>query len=758
MKIRYRKVLHIILAAAVAASSAALPYSGRELFAGEEYFIVEESGAKDIEDAAPDADPAAGADSEPFLQDVEEDAAGLLPGEPGQNTETTASPFDPEDPDALSSEETEAEVQTGAGEAETGETGADAKPLPETDADSGEEAGIPDAAADDPAADAAGSEEDPAEGTEETESELLESAEEVTDSTSVYITAKPGQQNSKYTLYCTFYLQKDGEEDWSVLKTDPAGALYKAGAQCTISGLEYGTDYRIKVSVPHYSDSREYQISISEDGTVYIDGSRTEYLTLTLSVARYMAKSDLTKISLTGLNKISRPAALEGGTATKSFLLSAFLAGTDALNQLALLSLKDYSLIRTQAAKYALEHANDMTYIESLNRIYVMPMDHTNRVILLNGTTLAFEGELVLGQNYHAVAWDETSGCFFCVYEGPDGIICDVLDSDMTKVIRSFPILTNLTYQGAAAYNSMLYYTCWERGSTSGYQAVYDGVLKANDNVIYVYDIYGNLCKTYYIEGGSSKSELETLSFVGGRMILQFNESGSKAGYYRVDPIPASVRLSVPVTQNGKPAADGAYTAVLKRNGKKEKELKCSAGAFTAPKVSITEPGSYTFTISEKKGSSPDKYVYDTAAVSFTVTAVYDPYTNALTTKVSAPSRAKITNTKLTKAQRRKIRKLRKQRVSVLKAKGKSSVLKLKWKKIRFGKSAVSGYRIQICRNKQFSGSTLQTFNTAGTSLTVRGLTAGKTWYVRIRACRKVGVKTFCSKWSVRKKVRIFGG
>ena len=749
MKIRYRKALYIILAAALAAASAALPYSAASLLAEEEYYIVEENEVKGSEDAAPDADPAEGAGTESFLQDMEEDVEGLLPGESGQNTEAQASPFDAEDSEALPSDETEAEALTGESESETelptAESESEAE-LPTGELQTGTEA-MPGTG---PAADA--------EGSVETESELLESAEEVTDSASVYITVKPEQQNSKYTLYCTFYLQKDGEEDWSVLKKDPAGRLYKVGEQSTISGLEYGADYRIKVSVPHYSDSREYRISIREDGTVYIDGSQTEYLTLTLSVARYLTKSDLTKISLTGLNKISRPAALEGGTAAKSFLLSAFLAGTNALNQLAILSLKDYSLIRRESAKYALEHANDMTYIESLNRICVMPMDHTNRVIFLNGTTLAFEGESVLGQNYHAVAWDETSGCFFCVYEGYDGIVCDVLNSDMTKVIRSFPILTNLTYQGAAAYNSMLYYTCWERGSTSGYQAVYDGVLKANDNVIYVYDIYGNLCKTYYIEGGSSKSELETLSFVDGRMILQFNESGGKAGYYRVDPIPAYVSLSVPVKQNGKPAADGAYTAILARNGKKEKELKCSGGAFTASKAVITEPGSYTFTISEKKGSSPDRYVYDTEGVSFTVTAVYDPYTNALTTKVSSPSRSQITNTKLTKSQRKKIRKLKKQRVKVVKAKGKSSVLKLKWKKVRFGKGKVSGYRVQICRNKKFRGGTLQTFQTAGTSLTVRNLTAGKTWYVRIRACRKVGVKTFCSKWSARKKVRIFGG
>ena len=727
----------ILLAAAVAAASSVLPYAGIKAPDEEVFSVVEESAETIPQDAVSVTETYEGQE----YGSEYGNGGDILTGPAGEYAE--ASPFDSEDAEIPSYPEksgTAMETETEAELFETPETETEAK-IPAAGGSETNENGL--------------EETEPEETViEETESEMLENATEESGSASVFVTVNPEQVNASYTLYCSFYLRKEGEDNWSLLDTDQDGQLYRAGEQNTISGLEYGTDYWIRVSVPHYTDSPAHKVSISDDGTVRIDGSETVYLTLSLSVARYMNKSDLTKITLTGLNKISRSAALEGGTATKTFLLSAFLAGTNALNRLVLLSLSDYSLIRTETAKYALEHANDMTYIASQDRIYVMPMDQTNRVIFLNGSTLAFEGERVLGQNYHAVAWDETSGCFFCVYEGARGIICDVLNSDMTQIIRSFPIQTNLTYQGAAAYNSMLYYTCWERGSTSSYQAVYDGVLNANDNVIYVYDIYGTLCKIYYIEGGSSKSELETLSFVDGRMILQFNER-SNAGYYRVDPIPTSVNLSVPVTLNGKPAADGTCTAVLKKDGKTVKTLTCSKGVFTAADVSITEPGFYTFTICQKSGSSPDRYIYDTAGVEFTVTAVYDPYTNALTTSVSAPSRSQITNTKLTKAERKKIRELKKQRVTVLKAKGKSSTLKLRWKKVRFVKGKVSGYSVQICRNKKFRGGTLQTFNTAGTSLTVRNLASGKTYYVRIRACRKVGVKTFFSKWSVKKKVRI---
>ena len=733
LKIRYRTLLGFFLAAAVAAASSILPYAEMKTTEEEDFSVAEEDSESFLQDMA----SAAESDNISGFRSESEDGLDILSGIQGENA--AASPFDPEEQEMLPSwDETEAETQTVAEnlDAPVNETAAVDLTEGESEMEKSQNGSI---------------ETEP----EETESEILEGATDDSGTASVFVTVTTEQVNGNYTLYCRYHLQKDGEENWSALDTDQDGLLYRAGTQNTISGLEYGTDYWIKVSVPHYSDSAAHKISISEDGTVYIDGSKTEYLTLSLNVARYMNRNDLTKITLTSLNKISRSAALEGGTATRSFLLSAFLAGTNALNRLVLLNLNDYSLIRTESAKYALEHANDMTYIASEDRVYVMPMDHTNRVIFLNGSTLAFEGERVLSQNYHAVAWDETSSCFFCVYEGPRGIFCDVLNSDMTQLIRSFPIHTNLTYQGAAAYNSMLYYTCWERGATSSYQAVYDGVLNANDNVIYVYDIYGNLCKTYYIEGGSSKSELETLSFVNGRMILQFNEK-SNAGYYRVDPIPASVNLSVPVKQNGKPAADSAYAAVLKKDGKTVSNLTCTKGIFTAD-VRITEPGFYTFTISQKSGASPDKYVYDTDEVEFTVTAVYDPYTNALSISVSGPSRAAITNLKLTKAQQNQIRTLKKQRVTVSKAKGKASALKLKWKKVRFGKGKVSGYMVQICRNKKFRGGTLQTISTGGTSLTIQNLIAGKAYFVRIRACRRVGTKTFYSKWSERKKIRISG-
>ena len=153
MKIRYRTVLCVILAAAVAVSSGALPYPGRELLAEEEFFIVEETGEKDRENVT--SDTADDPDGGPQQQDGE----WILPGESGQDTNTPASPFDKEEPETLPSpEETEAETETES----------------VTETDSFRNPGTEDAFSD-PAAEEPGMGE---EGSEETETELLEDAEE----------------------------------------------------------------------------------------------------------------------------------------------------------------------------------------------------------------------------------------------------------------------------------------------------------------------------------------------------------------------------------------------------------------------------------------------------------------------------------------------------------------------------------------------------------------------------------------------------
>ena len=77
---------------------------------------------------------------------------------------------------------------------------------------------------------------------------------------------------------------------------------------------------------------------------------------------------------------------------------------------------------------------------------------------------------------------------------------------------------------------------------------------------------------------------------------------------------------------------------------------------------------------------------------------------------------------------------------------------KASWKKV----SSVNGYQIQYSKNKNFSQSTskfAEDYNTS--SLTVKNLIANQTYYVRIRAYRKVNHKNFYGKWSATKNITV---
>ncbi len=82
----------------------------------------------------------------------------------------------------------------------------------------------------------------------------------------------------------------------------------------------------------------------------------------------------------------------------------------------------------------------------------------------------------------------------------------------------------------------------------------------------------------------------------------------------------------------------------------------------------------------------------------------------------------------------------------------KARTFKIKWKKL----AKTGGYQIQYARDKSFKKKVKTARAGAGkTVLTVKKLTRKKTYYVRIRAYKKVSGKTVYGKWSAKKKVKI---
>ena len=81
-----------------------------------------------------------------------------------------------------------------------------------------------------------------------------------------------------------------------------------------------------------------------------------------------------------------------------------------------------------------------------------------------------------------------------------------------------------------------------------------------------------------------------------------------------------------------------------------------------------------------------------------------------------------------------------------------SKSMKVAWKK----NAAVTGYQVQYATAKNFKGAKAVTVKKAATtSTTIKKLTKGKKYYVRVRTYQKVSGKTYYSAWSASKNVTI---
>lgn len=263
---------------------------------------------------------------------------------------------------------------------------------------------------------------------------------------------------------------------------------------------------------------------------------------------QHMAPADVTRDGMTTLEleKLTEflppaPGAyLQGGTVTSTGFLMAFLPGESSAeeasadgsspgNPLLLLDTDTWQVAASVSEE--LSHANDLCYVPADREIYVLPMD-LPQIIVLDEDTLSVKRIIDTPQTYHAIGFDEAQDCFAAICSSGKGsekrLTCDILDHTCTTVLNSFPVDTNLTYQGLAVHDSKVYYSCWKKGEGKMvHKTVYDDLLQVNDNVVYVYDYEGNLADAMLIKmpEGYNTFEVEAISFLGDRMILQFNEN-----------------------------------------------------------------------------------------------------------------------------------------------------------------------------------------------------------------------------------------
>ena len=172
----------------------------------------------------------------------------------------------------------------------------------------------------------------------------------------------------------------------------------------------------------------------------------------------------------------------------------------------------------------SLGHANDVTYNEKTNKIYILASSGSNTIFTFNGDTFDYEDRFEISLPARSITYLDdynkyairtvTSGFFY----NKDFI----LDNKLPFVI-GMNFSSDLGRQGWSYYNKLIYYANWSWVRLGG-----DGV-----NIIYVYDLEGKKIDNLYT--ADNVGEIEGVSFYNNKMILGFNGYDNTIKFYMTD-------------------------------------------------------------------------------------------------------------------------------------------------------------------------------------------------------------------------------
>ena len=127
-----------------------------------------------------------------------------------------------------------------------------------------------------------------------------------------------------------------------------------------------------------------------------------------------------------------------------------------------------------------------------------------------------------------------------------------VITDNNFNVVSTFDIAINQTRQSFEYYDGHLYYSNFEYGQTSQYEAVYDEVLEPYASVIYVFDKDGKYTSTLYVPPYNNQTvEIEgTAIDDNGDVFMLFNNwSTGKVEICKVNyDKESTVTIEVPIT------------------------------------------------------------------------------------------------------------------------------------------------------------------------------------------------------------------
>ena len=191
------------------------------------------------------------------------------------------------------------------------------------------------------------------------------------------------------------------------------------------------------------------------------------------------------------------------------------------------LALKNSIVFDTATNGYTLGHANDMAYDKKTGFVYVYSGHKVDNKVQLVRFKIDKNGQMTdlstldAPRGISGIAVDNDHDQFI-VYSGGKIFI---YDKDFNEK-KSFSVPTKLTTQGIGYWKGYVYFTCYEAGVPTIYQTVFN-FNERKSNLIYMYDLEGNLAKTLYLSNKVVAGEIESVEFYdNGEMLFNYNYEG----------------------------------------------------------------------------------------------------------------------------------------------------------------------------------------------------------------------------------------
>ncbi len=209
---------------------------------------------------------------------------------------------------------------------------------------------------------------------------------------------------------------------------------------------------------------------------------------------------------------------LQGMTMTDKYIIFAQITSNDDNTVLNIVDKNTFELLNT-IDDYCFKHANDMAYNHKTGEICILTSSKNIAKFKINDSYELVDLSYVeCERGYSGITYDENDD----YYIGYAGKKMYIMNSDF-KEIYNFETPTNLVTQGITYWKHHIYFSCYEAGSPNQYQTIFNNKEKFS-NLIYVYDMKGNLERTLYIPNTAFKGEIESPTFYeNGEMLIDYN-------------------------------------------------------------------------------------------------------------------------------------------------------------------------------------------------------------------------------------------